>query len=72
MNTIITCYDKNFEIIDTLSNCNTVTTIDKIPDHVQKAFISIEDKRFYKHNGIDKKALIRATFSNITSLSFKE
>lgn len=72
MNTIITCYDKNFEVIDTLSNNTTVTTIDKIPNYVQKAFVSIEDKRFYSHNGIDKKALVRATLSNIASFSFKE
>ena len=37
----------------------------KIPDHVQKAFISAEDKRFYQHKGIDERSLIRAFFGNL-------
>lgn len=27
--------------------------LDEIPDGLQKAFISLEDKRFYKHDGVD-------------------
>lgn len=26
---------------------------DEIPDHIKKALVAIEDKRFYKHNGVD-------------------
>jgi penicillin-binding protein 1A len=36
-----------------------------IPKHVQQAFVSAEDKRFYQHNGIDERALIRAFIGNI-------
>lgn len=36
------------------------------------AFVSIEDKRFYKHNGIDNKAVIRALFNNIKDFSFNQ
>ncbi len=54
--------DKNQSICD----------IKDIPSCVQKAFISIEDKRFYTHKGVDFKALIRASLKNIKSLSFKE
>ena len=43
-----------------------------IPAHVKNAFISIEDKRFYSHNGVDIKGLARATIKNLKSLSFKE
>ena len=43
-----------------------------IPSHVKNAFISIEDKRFYSHNGVDIKGLIRAIIKNLKSMSFKE
>src|ERR1700722_6688784 len=36
-----------------------------IPQQVQQAFISAEDKRFYQHNGIDERSLIRAFVGNI-------
>ncbi len=34
--------------------------IDKIPLNLQKAFIAIEDERFYEHNGIDIRGILRA------------
>ncbi|OPY58423.1 MAG: Penicillin-binding protein 1F [Pelotomaculum sp. PtaU1.Bin035] len=34
-----------------------------IPAYVQKAFIAIEDERFYSHSGVDLKAILRATVS---------
>jgi len=37
----------------------------EIPEHVQKAFIAAEDKRFYQHKGIDERALIRAFLGNL-------
>jgi penicillin-binding protein 1A len=36
-----------------------------IPEHVQKAFIAAEDKRFYEHHGIDERGLIRAFIANL-------
>ena len=47
-------------------------TIDKINDNTKNAFISIEDKEFYKHNGINKKRIIKAMINNIKSMSLKE
>ncbi len=31
----------------------TIVTYDQIPDHVVKALIAVEDKRFYEHKGVD-------------------
>lgn len=31
----------------------TIVTYDQIPDHVVKALIAVEDKRFYEHEGVD-------------------
>ena len=36
-----------------------------IPEHVQKAFLAAEDKRFYRHKGIDERGLIRAFIGNL-------
>jgi membrane carboxypeptidase/penicillin-binding protein len=36
-----------------------------IPEHVRKAFIAAEDKRFYQHKGIDERGLIRAFIGNL-------
>ncbi|MBP3476163.1 MAG: transglycosylase domain-containing protein [Lachnospiraceae bacterium] len=35
-------------------------TIDMVPEDLQNAFVAIEDARFYDHNGIDIKGIIRA------------
>ncbi len=35
------------------SENRTLIDYDQIPDHVVKALISIEDERFYEHNGVD-------------------
>jgi penicillin-binding protein 1A len=32
----------------------------EIPEHVQKAFIAAEDKRFMEHRGVDERSVIRA------------
>jgi penicillin-binding protein 1A len=36
-----------------------------IPEHVQKAFLAAEDKRFFEHKGIDERGLIRAFIGNL-------
>jgi penicillin-binding protein 1A len=38
-----------------------------LPEHVQKAFIAAEDRRFYQHKGIDERGLIRAFIGNLAS-----
>ena len=40
-------------------------TMDLIPEDLAHAFVAIEDARFYEHNGIDIKGIIRAAFTGI-------
>ncbi|HKN09763.1 MAG TPA: transglycosylase domain-containing protein, partial [Pseudomonadota bacterium] len=39
--------------------------LSEIPEHVQKAFLAAEDKRFYEHHGIDERGIIRAFIGNL-------
>lgn len=41
------------------------TPIENIPNIVKNAFISAEDKNFYKHRGIDPQAIISASIYNV-------
>jgi len=43
----------------------SVVPLDDIPLHLQRAVISIEDERFYKHHGVDPRAVLRATVANV-------
>ncbi len=46
--------------------------IEDLKEETKTAFISIEDKEFYHHNGINKKRIIKASLNNLKSFSFKE
>ena len=46
--------------------------IEQVPINLQQAFISIEDNRFYEHNGIDPRGLLRAAWSNINNRGISE
>lgn len=39
----------------------------EMPDLLKKAFIAIEDRRFYEHKGVDYQGIFRAIFSNIVA-----
>ncbi|KNF09254.1 penicillin-binding protein 1A [Gottschalkia purinilytica] len=43
----------------------TIVDLDKIPKHLQNAFISIEDERFRKHFGVDVKGIMAALIADI-------
>ncbi len=63
-------YDSKGNQIDKLvaTNSNRVqVTMDKIPQDLADAFVAIEDQRFYDHNGIDIKGIIRAGYTFIKS-----
>ena len=51
---------------------NVFTPISEISEDIISTFIAVEDKRFYKHNGIDVIRILSATANNVLSWSFKE
>lgn len=48
------------QYVSSNSNRLRIESMDELPDYLGKAFVAIEDKRFYQHNGIDFKGMIRA------------
>lgn len=44
----------------------------RIPDHIKRAFIAIEDARFYSHPGVDLIGIIRALYHDITTRSITQ
>ena len=48
------------------------TNLNKLPDHLVKALIATEDRKFYEHWGVDVTRFFKAMIKNLFSLSLKE
>ncbi|MFH1632143.1 MAG: PBP1A family penicillin-binding protein [bacterium] len=46
----------------------TLVTLEEIPDYVEHATVTAEDRKFYTHGGIDYKGILRAIFLNVATL----
>lgn len=44
-----------------------MVSITTMPQHLQHAFVAVEDARFYSHNGVDVKRIIGAFVTNFTT-----
>ena len=59
-----------------MGRLNTVRRVNvplsAVPLHVQRAFIATEDRRFYKHHGLDFRGVVRAVVRNTASMRFRE
>lgn len=64
-------YDCEGNKLDELIAVNSnriIVTQDKIPEHLALAFVAIEDARYYQHNGIDYKAMLRSGYQFIKTM----
>lgn len=68
----IEIYDSDGNLLGERADGKSVTDAAEIPEYALNAFVAIEDKRFYSHNGVDFKGFMRAAFNNLKSFSFKE
>ena len=68
-------YDKDGKVTRKLSTSDSnrvYVSLDKIPANLQNAFISIEDVRFYNHNGIDMRGIARSFFLGLKEKSLDQ
>ncbi len=54
-----------YEIGYITSRDATYISGDEIPDNLKKAVVALEDKRFYKHFGVDPIGIVRAFYNNL-------
>jgi penicillin-binding protein 1A len=58
--------DKNGEVIGVRGPYyGRRVQLSELPAYVPQAFLAIEDRRFYEHEGVDRLAIIRAAFANL-------
>lgn len=58
-------YDANGDVISYVKGEKDVYYLeyDEIPLYAKQAFISVEDKKFYSHHGVDYRAIVRAVWA---------
>ena len=62
-------YSGNGELVADFSKEKRIfVPFNTIPKNVINAFLSAEDKNFFKHPGVDAKGVIRAIINNITNI----
>lgn len=49
-----------------------VVPLDRIPAHVSGAFLAVEDKRFYRHDGVDYRRIGGAVVRNVRRLRYDQ
>lgn len=66
-------YNNNGDSITNTGTCgHEIIKLSQLNDYTIDAFVSIEDKDFYKHNGLNYKRIVKAMLNNIKSMKFKE
>ncbi|MCE7793734.1 PBP1A family penicillin-binding protein [Salipaludibacillus sp. CUR1] len=63
---------EGYEITKLFLENREVVDLEEVPQHVQDAFIAVEDHRFFQHTGIDFRAIGRALYRDIISRSKAE
>ena len=62
---VIVAADGQTRIANLYLQNRQVVPLSQIPNIAQKALISIEDARFYKHHGVDPRGILRAVVSDL-------
>ncbi len=65
-------YDNDGKLISGTDLNNDYVKLEEVSPYLIKAFISIEDKNFYKHNGLNYLRIAKAMFNNIIAGDFVE
>lgn len=68
----VNIYSLNNELISKSEYTDSYVNYELIPKNLSEAFVAIEDKRFYKHKGIDIIRIFGAMLNNIKSKNLSE
>jgi penicillin-binding protein 1A len=65
--------DKDGEPFGTLASANRrVVPLDSLPEYLPRAFLAVEDRRFFDHGGVDWKRFFGALFRNVKAGGVEE
>ena len=64
--------DNSGQYVDLPEKYDKFATSEEIPDILKKAFVALEDKRFYIHHGVDYLRVAKAAVNNIAAGGIKE
>lgn len=70
--TVYDCNGIEIEKLSTSGSNREEAELSEVPEYLKWAFIDVEDERFYEHNGIDVKGIMRAIYKDILAGNFKE
>jgi 1A family penicillin-binding protein len=66
-------YDRTGQLMGRLAIVRRLNVpISQVPVHVRQAFIATEDRRFYKHHGVDWRGFVRAAVRNTRAGGVRE
>jgi penicillin-binding protein 1A len=67
-------YDRNGDVLTTLhAGVNRVPiSFGQMPDHFKEAVIAAEDKEFYRHEGLDYQAIVRAALADFRNRALEQ
>lgn len=68
----VNVYDIDNKQLNQSLNQTKLVDYNSIPTNVVNAFVSIEDKNFFKHHGVNYKRIAKALLKNISSRQIKE
>ena len=72
INTEFYIYDNDNDSLSNSSNQKSKVKLDELPSYVPASFLSIEDKTFYSHNGLNFKRIAKALYNNLRNHSLSE
>ncbi len=66
-------FDRNGDLVAHLApERRILVPLSRIPQHVTGAFLAVEDRRFYRHSGIDVRRVFGALARNLRSFNYDE
>lgn len=66
-------YDKDKKLVAKIGIKNSdPVDLEDVPEHVQNAFLAIEDPYFFQHHGFSLRGIARAVWNNLSSGSIRE
>src|SRR5574344_541016 len=71
-NSTIDIYSQKGEKINAKNGKKALVKLETLPSYVPASFVSIEDKNFYTHDGLNYKRIVKAFINNLKSHSLKE